>query len=228
MDAKIKVIQETGIFHKLSSIETNDFVSYCITDNLTVLAVCDGSSSALLRSTGARLAAETAVKYTIKNYSYDFFTPDSDFVQGLLDELCDRLKAEAAKYGGKVTAKDMSTTLFLLVTDEEKDCFAYVCCGTEALWVLDSDLQLRMVYGSPEENSLCSPERFIASGLRHGLDNIKRFYVLSDGLFRSVYKGSQIIEPYSKYMADINIPKLTSLMESNLFYDDATMVVLTF
>lgn len=138
MGAKVNVIQETGIFHKLQSIETNEFVSYCITDNLAVVAVCDGSSSALLRSTGARLTAETAVRYTIKNYSYDCFSPDSDFAQDLLNELCGRLKAEAAKYGGRVTAKDMDTTLFLLIADKTNDCFAYISCGSEALFTLDS------------------------------------------------------------------------------------------
>ncbi len=228
MDAKVKIIQETGIFHRLQSIETNDFVSYRITDELAVIAVCDGSSSALLRSTGARLTAETAVNHTIKNYSCDSFSPRSDFAQDLLDELCDRLKAEAVKYGGRVTAKDMDTTLFLLIADKKNDRFAYISCGSEALFTLDSASQLNMIYSSPEENSLCSPDRFIASGLRHGLENIKRFYIFTDGMFRSVYKCSQIVEPYAGYMANKNIDKLTSMMENSIFYDDATTIALMF
>ncbi len=225
------VITQCGVYHKLLNMQLMDFVraDWLEEDVLYAVALADGSTSAKMAATGAQIIAEESIKFLKKYHSagYEIFSTESNAPTELLSHLKNALEAEAGKYGKGVRPDELDSTILVVVLDIARNILAYFSIGDSACFIVSNGGEIKCICASPEENSI-TRARFIETGF-HKLKNdnsiVSQVLLVSDGMFRSFYHGDRIDEDYRSLILANKTDELISKIDTEAFYDDATLVV---
>ena len=169
---------------------------------------------------GAKLCAEKSIYYFKDNYTDEF---SSEYMyDDFLSYLKQELRAEARKCGA--SSYDLDATITVVITDFDRQCLCCLSVGTERIFTVSDTGEIKMICGDPQENSVVNGE-YVTFG-RHSLAGLKSIRILTDGLFCRIYKGAEIQQPYSRFLAENNTQALFDAVNETLFYDDATLVIM--